>query len=163
MNVYLNELFLDVSHSDDWTVSFDNAISCLKVLSKVDIPLDSISTIIHLQIFLTIAIPPNTKFTDLLNRDKERKKAFLAIYKTAIRELRWVDPIMIKSLMCALMIPRRFYQTAPCLYRQNTETERLVCIGGLVGKMNSGVWTVSIKETPYIWRSLVSHRESKSQ
>ncbi len=92
MNVYLNELFLDVSHSDDWTVSFDNAISCLKVLSKVDIPLDSISTIIHLQIFLTIAIPPNTKFTDLLNRDKERKKAFLAIYKTAIRELRWVDP-----------------------------------------------------------------------
>lgn len=92
MNVYLNELSMDVSHSDDWAMSFDNAISCLKVLSKVDMPIGSISTIIHQQIFLTIAIPPNTKFTDLLNHDKERKKSFSAIYKTAIRELRWVDP-----------------------------------------------------------------------
>lgn len=51
MNVYLNELSMDVSHSDDWAMSFDNAISCLKVLSKVDMPIGSISTIIHQQNF----------------------------------------------------------------------------------------------------------------
>lgn len=91
INVYLNELSLDVSYSEGWAKSFDNAISCLKVLSEVDVPLGSISTIIHRQIFLTIAIPPNTKFTELLKRDKDRKKSFSTIYKTAIRELRWVD------------------------------------------------------------------------
>lgn len=92
MNVYLNDLFWDASCSDDWTKSFDNAISCLKVLSNVNIPRVSVSTIIHPQIFLTIVVPPKTKFSELLNRDKDRKKSFSAIYKTAIRELRWVNP-----------------------------------------------------------------------
>lgn len=57
VNVYLNELFLDVSHSEDWAMSFDNAISCLKVLSKIDTSLGAISTIINRKIFLTIVIP----------------------------------------------------------------------------------------------------------
>lgn len=92
VNVYLNELFLDVSHSEDWAMSFDNAISCLKVLSKIDTSLGAISTIINRKIFLTIVIPPEIKFTDLLNRDRERKKSFSAIYKTAIQELLFVDP-----------------------------------------------------------------------
>lgn len=92
VNVYLNELFWGVSHSEDWAMSFDNAISCLKVLSKIDTSLGAISTIINRSIFLTIVIPPEIKFTDLLNRDRERKKSFSSIYKTAIQELRFVDP-----------------------------------------------------------------------
>lgn len=91
VNVYLNELSLGVPHSDGWTIPFDNAISCLKVLSKVDPNRCPISTIINRHFFLTIAIPPDTKFTDLLNRDKERKKSFLDIYKTASQELLLVD------------------------------------------------------------------------
>ena len=91
VNVYLNELSLDVPNSDGWAIPFDNAISCLKVLSNIDPNRCPISTIINRQFFLTIAIPPDTKFTDLLNRDKERKKSFLDIYKRAIQELLFVD------------------------------------------------------------------------
>ena len=91
VNVYLNELFLGASSSEDWTMSFDNAISCLKVLSKINMPLGAVSTIINRKIFLTIVIPPETKFTELLHRDRERKKSFSAIYKTAIQELLLVD------------------------------------------------------------------------
>ncbi len=91
INAYLNELSFEVTNPDDWATRFDNAISCLNILSKIKIPIESISTIIHSRIFLSIVIEPSTKFTELLDRDKGRKKSFTAIYKTAVKDYLFMD------------------------------------------------------------------------
>lgn len=91
INAYLNELSFDVTNPDDWTTHFDNAISCLNILSKIIIPVESVSTFIHSGIFLSIVIQPNIKFTELLSRDKGRKRSFTAVYKTAIKNYLFLD------------------------------------------------------------------------
>lgn len=89
VNAYLNELSVETSDVGLWVKSFDNVMSCMKAISNITHPT---VTIIHARIFLNIVAHPNLKFTDFLNNDKDRKRAFQLIFRSAFKNFLFLDP-----------------------------------------------------------------------
>lgn len=92
INTYLNDLSMQVQNACDWNDVFDNTMACLQLFSQMkQSQNNSVTILIDSQIFTRVVIQPKSLFTNLLNKDKERKLKFMSIYKKAENKLMFLN------------------------------------------------------------------------